>query len=251
MLPFRTPACRSRAGYYRHIGPEPVTGGGDNVFQAVLFDMDGLLLDSERVLMRAWTVAAADEGLAIPPEIYAGVIGRASQESHRLFVEMFGGVERYERLRVQVNAAIGRERDQAVFPLKDGVRELLSALRARGVPLAVASSSRAEEIRHRLQAVGVLTHFDAVAGGNEVEQGKPDPAVYQLAARRLGIDPTACLAFEDSENGARAALAAGAALVVVPDLRRPAEEVIARSLHVFDTLHDALAYVPHWFPRAN
>ena len=219
------------------------------LFDAVLFDMDGLLLDSERVLMRAWTAAAADEGLVIRPEVYAGVIGRASQESHRLFVDMFGGLATYERLRERVNALIGRDRGHAVFPLKEGVVELLGALRARGVPCAVASSSAADEIRHRLDAVGVLSHFAAVAGGNEVMQGKPDPAVYQLAAQRLGIPATACIAFEDSENGARAALASGAQLVVVPDLRRPADDVVARSLHVFDSLHDALAHLPAWFPR--
>jgi len=220
------------------------------VFDAVLFDMDGLLLDSERVLMHAWTAAAAEEGLLIRPEIYAGVIGRAAQESHRLFVEMFGGLATYQRLRERVDGLIGRDREgQVVFPLKDGVVELLRELRARGVPCAVASSSGAAEIRHRLDAVGVLSQFTAVAGGNEVAQGKPDPAVYRLAAQRLGIAATACLAFEDSENGARAALAAGAQLVVVPDLRRPAEDIIARSLHVFDSLHDARAHVSRWFPR--
>jgi beta-phosphoglucomutase-like phosphatase (HAD superfamily) len=219
------------------------------VFDAVLFDMDGLLLDSERVLMRAWTAAAAEEGLVIRPEVYAGVIGRASQESHRLFVDMFGGPATYGRLRERVDVRIGRIGGHAVFPLKDGVVELLGELRARDVPCAVASSSGADEIRHRLDAVGVLSHFAAVAGGNEVAQGKPDPAVYRLAAQRLGIPATACLAFEDSENGARAALAAGAQLVVVPDLRRPADDVIARSLHVFGSLHDARAHVPRWFPR--
>jgi HAD superfamily hydrolase (TIGR01509 family) len=218
------------------------------MFDAVLFDMDGLLLDSERVLMRAWTAAAAGEGLAIPDEVYARVVGRAAQDSHRLFVEMFGGLETYERLRDKVQADLRRDARQAVFPLKPGVAELLTALRARGVPCAVASSTRVEEIRHRLDAVGVLAQFDAVAGGNEVTRGKPDPEVYRLAAERIGIPATACLAFEDSENGARAALAAGAALVVVPDLRRPAQGVLDRCLHVFESLHDAQGHLPRWFP---
>lgn len=221
------------------------------MFDAVLFDMDGLLLDSERVLMHAWTAAAADEGIVIRPEVYAGVIGRAAQESHQLFVAMLGGPATYARLRARVQAAMDARRGQggAVFPLKAGVVELLEALRARSVPCAVASSSRAEEIRHRLEAVGVLACFDTIAGGNEVPRGKPDPAVYQLAADRLGIPAPSCVAFEDSENGARAALAAGAALVLVPDLRRPADDVMHRSLHVLGTLHDALEHLPHWFPQ--
>ena len=218
------------------------------MFDAVLFDMDGLLLDSERVLMRAWTSAAAEEGITVPPELYSGVIGRAAKESHQLFVAMFGGDATHQRLRERVDVLLGRDRGRPVFPLKEGVVELLDALRARSVPCAVASSSGADEIRHRLAAVGVLSHFSAVAGGNEVAQGKPDPAVYRLAAQRLGIPATACLAFEDSENGSRAALAAGAQLVVVPDLRRPPQDVIARSLHVFDSLHDAQPHLSRWFP---
>jgi HAD superfamily hydrolase (TIGR01509 family) len=220
------------------------------MFDAVLFDMDGLLLDSERVLMKAWTAAAAEEGVAIPPEAYTAVIGRAAQESHALFTEMLGGAERHARLREKIVERLHAERDSPIFPLKPGVVDLLAALRARGVPCAVASSSGADEIRHRLEVVGVLHHFDVVAGGNEVARGKPDPAVYALAASRLGVPATDCIAFEDSDNGARAALAAGATLVVVPDLRRPAADVIGRCLHVLDSLQDAVDHVPTWFPAA-
>jgi beta-phosphoglucomutase-like phosphatase (HAD superfamily) len=113
----------------------------------------------------------------------------------------------------------------------------------------VASSSRVEEIRHRLGHVGVLDHFDVVTGGDEVPRGKPDPAIYRLAASRLGVAPADCIAFEDSENGARAAQAAGIRVVIVPDLKRPANEVLARAHGVIDSLEDALAHVPHWFPR--
>ena len=218
------------------------------MFDAALFDMDGLLLDSERVHRRAWTAAAATEGIEIPAEVYSQVIGRAAQDAHRLFVDMMGGPATYERLREKVQADLHRDGRPPVFPLKPGVGELLAALRARRVSCAVASSTSADEIRRRLDAVGVLTQFDAVAGGNEVVRGKPDPAIYHLAAERLGVSASACVAFEDSENGARAALAAGTALVVVPDLRRPPPDVLARSLHVFDSLHEAHPHLPRWFP---
>ena len=218
------------------------------MFDAVLFDMDGLLLDSERVLMQAWTAAAAEEGITIPHEVYTAVIGRAAQESHQLFTDMLGGAERHARLRTKVVERLHARREGPVFPLKPGVVELLGALRARGVPCAVASSSGADDLEPMPDLVGVLHHFDAVAGGNEVPRGKPDPAVYALAASRLGIPAAACIAFEDSENGARAALAAGATLVVVPDLRRPADEVMTRCLHELASLHDAQEHLPRWFP---
>jgi beta-phosphoglucomutase-like phosphatase (HAD superfamily) len=122
-------------------------------------------------------------------------------------------------------------------------------LEAAGVPCGVASSSRVAEIRHRLGAVGVLRFFRAVTGGDEVPRGKPDPAIYLLAASRLGAAPADCIAFEDSENGAKAAQAAGIRVVVVPDLRHPAPEVLARSHRVLGSLEEATAHVPHWFPR--
>ena len=126
---------------------------------------------------------------------------------------------------------------------------MLEALQAAGVPCAVASSSAVKEIRHRLGHVDVLRYFQAVAGGDEVTHGKPDPSLYLLAATRLGVAPADCIAFEDSENGARAAQAAGIRVVIVPDLKQPPEDVAARAHGVIDSLQDALAHVPHWFPR--
>ena len=116
-----------------------------------------------------------------------------------------------------------------MFPLKTGALPLLEALHAAGIPCAVASSSSVDEIRHRLGHVDVLKYFRSIAGGDEVTHGKPDPALYLLAAARLGVAPEDCIAFEDSENGARAAQAAGVRVVIVPDLKHPPEDVAARA----------------------
>jgi beta-phosphoglucomutase-like phosphatase (HAD superfamily) len=136
-----------------------------------------------------------------------------------------------------------------VFPLKPGALPLLEALQAAGIPCAVASSSNVGEIRHRLGHVDVLRYFQSVSGGDEVTHGKPDPALYLLAATRLGVAPQDCIAFEDSENGARAAQAAGIRVVIVPDLRHPPADVAARAFGVIGSLSEAIAHVPHWFPR--
>jgi beta-phosphoglucomutase-like phosphatase (HAD superfamily) len=131
-----------------------------------------------------------------------------------------------------------------VFPLKPGALELLRLLRQRGVPCAVASSTYADEVRRRLTTVGVLDFFQVVAGGDEVARSKPDPAVYLLAAARLGVQPVRCLAFEDSDHGAAAAHQAGLRVVVVPDLR--AHE-FASAYMKLSSLEDAIAHIDRWF----
>ncbi len=112
----------------------------------------------------------------------------------------------------------------------------------------MASSSTSGQIQACLGSLGVLHHFSAFAGGDEVARAKPDPALYLLAAERLGVDPAECIAFEDSENGAKAALAAGMRVVVVPDLKHPPASIIERAFHVLESLHEAVPHLPRWFP---
>jgi beta-phosphoglucomutase-like phosphatase (HAD superfamily) len=179
-----------------------------------IFDMDGLLLDSERCLMDAWLAASLELGIPLSEEDYLYVVGRNSPES------------------------------EIVFPLKPGVGDLLARLAEMRVPCAVASSTYHHEIHRRLVAVGIRHHFSAIAGSDEVARGKPDPAVYRLAAAKVGAEPAACLAFEDSENGATAALRAGMRVVVVPDLRRPQ---VAGALAVLPSLAAAMPHLDAWF----
>jgi HAD superfamily hydrolase (TIGR01509 family) len=219
-------------------------------FRAAIFDMDGLLIDSERAITEAWLAGAKALGFTLEREDFVQVIGLAGPESDAYLTRLLGGERPFLAIAAHARAALeAADRDAPTFPLKPGAAALLAALARAGVPLAVASSSRVEEIHRRLGRVGVLGHFRAIAGGDEVPRGKPDPAVYLLAAQRLGVAPADCIAFEDSENGARAAQAAGVRVVVVPDLKRPADEVLARAHGVIDSLQDALAHVPHWFPR--
>lgn len=138
-----------------------------------------------------------------------------------------------------------------LFPRKPGAQELLAALAARSVPLAVASSTRRAEVLRRLVAVDLQRYLAAVAGGDEVERGKPDPSIYLLAAQRLGVDAAQCIAFEDSDHGAAAALAAGMRVVVVPDLKLPTATMTAQALHVMPSLADAMLQVDRWFPAAD
>lgn len=216
-------------------------------FRAALFDMDGLLIDSERVILDAWLAASRAHGIAVRFEDYAAVIGRAGPETRALLIGMAGGEEAFRSVRTHAARLMAPDGGKPHFPLKAGVVEVLEALRVAGVPCGVASSSASAEIRRRLGNVGVLHYFDAVTGGDEVARGKPDPAVYLLAAERIGADPGHCLAFEDSDHGAHAALAAGAQVVMVPDLKRPSAELAARSFAVIASLTDAGPHLHGWF----
>ena len=218
-------------------------------FRAAIFDMDGLLIDSERAISAAWIEGAKALGFKLEMADFLRVVGRAAQQSDAMLIEMLGSQEAMRATAARARELLTQADGGPVFPLKPGALMLLEALAAAGIPCGVASSSHVDEIRHRLGHVDVLKYFRGITGGNEVAHGKPDPAIYLLAARRLGVAPADCIAFEDSENGARAAQAAGIRVVIVPDLKHPPHDVAARAHGVIDSLADAIAHVPHWFPR--
>jgi HAD superfamily hydrolase (TIGR01509 family) len=219
------------------------------VFKAAIFDMDGLLIDSERAISAAWIAGARELGFKLEMADFMRVIGTASQQSTAMLIEIMGSEADMRATAARAHALLPQAGGAPVFPLKTGVLPLLEALQAAGIACAVASSSNVDEIRHRLGHVDVLKYFRSVTGGNEVTHGKPDPALYLLAAARLGVPPEDCIAFEDSENGARAAQAAGVRVVIVPDLKPPPDDVAARAHGVIGSLAEAVAHVPHWFPR--
>ena len=213
------------------------------MFTAAIFDMDGLLLDSERVIMQAWMESAQELALSLSRADFLQVVGYGIVESHARLSTLLGGEDSFQLVRDRVRAKLGAP-GGVVFPLKPGALALLQQLRARAVPCAVASSTSVAEVRRRLAQVGVLELFQAVAGGDEVARSKPDPAVYLLAAERLGVAPECCLAFEDSNHGARAAHAAGLAVVMVPDLKSHDFGPVYMNLV---SLEDAMTHIDQWF----
>jgi HAD superfamily hydrolase (TIGR01509 family) len=219
------------------------------IFKAAIFDMDGLLIDSERAISKAWIEGAKALGFPLEMADFMSVIGRAAQQSEAILTDLLGSEQAMRATAARAHALLPHAGGAPVFPLKTGALPLLQALHAAGIPCAVASSSSVEEIRHRLGHVDVLKYFKVITGGNEVTHGKPDPALYLLAAARLGVPPEDCIAFEDSENGARAAQAAGIRVVIVPDLKPPSDEVAARAHGVMGSLTEAIAHLPHWFPQ--
>jgi HAD superfamily hydrolase (TIGR01509 family) len=216
-------------------------------YAAALFDMDGLLVDSERAMMDAWSRVAARRGIAFPEAAYIETVGRDREQSDAIMARVFGGIEAARAARREAAEVLNGMPPDQRFPLKAGARALLDSLQERRIPCAVASSSTRDEIEERLGLAGVLSCFAAMAAGNEVPAGKPDPAVYLLAAKRLGIPAACCLAFEDSQSGAQAVLASGAGLVIVPDLVRPTADAARRAVEVLRSLEEAVSRVDDWF----
>jgi beta-phosphoglucomutase-like phosphatase (HAD superfamily) len=210
------------------------------MIKAAIFDMDGLLIDSERIIMQACITAAAHVSITYTQAQYVELIGRAGPDSTRIMVEQLNGVENFNRVMQGLDTLLA-QRNHA-FPLKSGANDLLDFYRAKGVKCSVASSSPMHHITHRLSHVGVLDYFSHITSGQEVQRGKPNPDIYLLAIKKLGLQAQDCIAFEDSEMGARAAIAAGLNVVVVPDLLQPSNFVREHCYQVSPSLEAWLSH---------
>ncbi len=207
--------------------------------EAVLFDMDGLLLDTEAVYIVALQAAARELGREMPLDFCHSMIGVPGPECTVMIQEYYGDGFHIDAFRQQYSSHTRRLLESRI-PLKPGVVELLDFLAGRGLPLAVATSAARSTAEHHLGRAGLLDRFSAVATRDDVEHPKPHPGVYLEAARRLGAAPGRCIAFEDSNVGLTAAHAAGAMAFMVPDILEPLPEVRAKCLKVVPDLHAAL-----------
>lgn len=207
--------------------------------EAALFDMDGLLIDTEVIYIEAMQAAARELGREMSLDFCHSMVGVPGHECN-LMIEAYYG-EGFSLAEFREHFSVHRRRlMDGGIPVKPGVVELLDFLAGRGLPLAVATSAGRATAEHHLGHAGLLDRFTALATRDDVERAKPHPDVYLEAARRLGVAPGRCLAFEDSNIGLEAAHAAGAMAFMVPDLLQPLPESRARSLDIFPDLHAAL-----------
>jgi len=207
--------------------------------EAVIFDMDGLMIDSERVSLACWSQAAQERALPFTEDFWLGMVGLGDRDCEQRLLQHVDATE--------VAALFARchdlyeARTQQGLPLRPGIVELLQLLQAHDIPRAVATSTRQPRANRKLIAAGLLPYFDHVITSDQVAHPKPAPDIYLLAARTLGKDPARCLALEDSPAGTRAALAAGMTAIQVPDLVHPDEALRALGHRIVDSLHDAHA----------
>lgn len=209
-------------------------------YQAAIFDMDGLLLDTERVCKRVFQQACEFLSLPFLEDIYHDIIGRNAQGIEQVIRAGYGSDLDYPTLheawRVRYDAVV---KHQAI-PVKEGVVELLSWLKENNIATAVATSTQNEVAKIKLKLAGLDGYFDNLTTGCEVTNGKPDPEIYLLAAQRLNVKPELCLAFEDSNNGVLAAVQANMQTFQIPDLVQPNEAILALGHTVSPSLSNIL-----------
>ena len=210
---------------------------------AVIFDMDGLMLDTEMLGQRAWELVAATHCDGFDLALCREMIGRNHADCLALLARRYGSSERAASLmRAWVESYDSISAEEAIAT-KSGLIELLDFLESQRIPKAVATSTRRERAQAKLSRANLLQRFDVLVGGDEVALGKPAPDIFIVAAARLGVAPAACIVLEDSEPGVIAAFAAGMTPIMVPDLHPPSEALLARAPTVLASLHEVARHL--------
>lgn len=207
------------------------------IVRAVVFDMDGLLVDTEVIFREAIMSSSADAGHDMPLSVFLSMIGTNDEGSRRILRDHFG-----ESFEVEPFWAATLKRFYALaeggIALKTGVVEILDAVDRLGIARAVATSSAHKNVVHSLGPHGIIDRFDTIVAKGDYARGKPAPDPFLKAAKRLGVAPEDCLALEDSHNGVRAAAAAGMMTIMVPDMLDPTEEMRTLCIRIAHDLHE-------------
>lgn len=195
------------------------------MIEAICFDMDGILFDTERLSVESWIAVAEKLGLGNIEKGVYGCIGLNRTDCRIFLKEVYGEDFPYDYFREQTSALFQERVEQEGLPVMQGAGELLAWLQEKGVKIALASSTGHEKVLSHLRRADFTDFFQVVIGGDMVEHSKPLPDIYLKACELLGVKPENAIAIEDSPNGIRSAAAAGMLPVMVPDLVEPTPEI--------------------------
>ncbi len=206
---------------------------------AALFDMDGLMFDTQRLWDKAWKQAGQACGVTMGEKQIAPLRGRSMSDCRIAFEKNVGPGEVFDRCQ-QLADRLVREWMEGDVPMKPGLVPLLEYLKRTGRSIAVVSSTEHRLVQALLERAGIRSFFSAVVCGDMVQHSKPAPDIYLLGAQKVAVPPAHCMVLEDSENGARAGIAAGCPTVIVPDIAPVAQQVKASAWAVADSLSDVI-----------
>ncbi len=204
----------------------------------MIFDVDGLMLDTEILARRAWDRAMSDWNLTIPDSTYAKLVGRRVDDVGKIIAEEMGAHVPFEEIALRKSEYLEASIANNGIPIKPGLLELLDWLDKRRISKAVASSTHRQVLLRKLALTGLVGRFTVMVCGDEIAQGKPAPDIFLAAARHLQVAPSECIVLEDSEPGIIAANAAGMIPILVPDQIKPSAEAVALAFRVLPSLHD-------------
>ena len=207
-------------------------------FEGVVFDVDGVLFNTERLMHQIWHEVGAEMGWPQPGRDYLEFVGNGRSVIFEKMLTFYGPDFPKEEFLTTCSQTLQDRVEQFGVPLKPGVREILDFLKQQNIPIAIATSTAMRRTRKRMELTGLAPYFSAMITGDQVTHGKPDPEIYLLACKALGTDPSRTLAVEDSRNGILSATAAGMPTVMIPDMIPPTPELEALLWNRFDSLSD-------------
>lgn len=211
--------------------------------QGIIFDMDGVLFDTERVSKDAWEIVGKKWGYDIGEEFLSPLRGGNIEQTKAAFLEKFGEKFDFDTIwQEKRDICLESYREHGV-PVKKGVRELLQYLRLEGKKIAVATGSSRHQTMWNIKNAGIEEYFDTLTCGDEVKNSKPNPEIFQITAKKLSLLPKECLVIEDSLNGVQAALQGGFHVVMVPDLTMPTDEIVQKVDSVLEDLIKVIQFL--------
>ena len=202
----------------------------------IVFDMDGVLLDTEAVFMRCWKKLGEELHLPNVEETARKCIGITVTQTEALFQKEYGEKYPCESYVGAANAIFYRQEAEQGIPEKPGVHELFAYLKEQNYRIGLASSTQQQAVYRQMKAEGIFDDFDVIVCGDMVTKSKPNPDIYLKACELMKVDPKECYAVEDSYNGIRAAHAAGMKAIMVPDLLEPTPEILELTDQKFNSL---------------
>lgn len=211
-------------------------------YSAVIFDMDGLLIDSERLALQVFQEICDSYEMGDQFELYMQLLGTNQTTTQSILTQQLDQGIECEIFMQQWDERY-HEVTAAGVPLMDGVVDLLDYLDEQGIPLAVATSTNTKTALIKLEKADIVHRFKTVTGGDQVVNGKPAPDIYLHAAQSIDMIPKHCIALEDSANGIRAAVGAGMHAIQIPDLAPPDEALLKLGHQVHNSLHEVIVYL--------
>lgn len=212
-------------------------------YQAVVFDMDGVIFDTERLVIEFWKEVAKKHNIPNVEHTCIQCLGTNRVRTREIFLENYGADFPFDPYRAEVTELFNTHYKGVPLPTKPGVRELLSYLQEQDIKVGLASSTAQHLVRDEIGTAGLLPYFQKLVCGDMVEHSKPAPDIFLKACEILNADPTKSIAIEDSFNGIRSAHCAGMTPIMVPDQVQPTDEIRALAFHVMPSLLDVLNWL--------